>query len=81
VAEADADYRKATDGENTRQKSQQKDQTEAILQVSGEWKNHPVEDVMQEHRQLIKRASAEAERQLDSASTNFENTLILLRKH
>jgi hypothetical protein len=37
--------------------------------------------MMQEHRQLIKRASVEAERQLDSASTNFENTLILLRKH
>jgi hypothetical protein len=31
--------------------------------------------MMQEHRQLSKRASVEAKRQLDSASTNFEKHL------
>jgi hypothetical protein len=37
------------------------------------------EAVMQEHRQLIKRASTEVET-AGQASTNFENTLGLLRK-
>jgi hypothetical protein len=40
----------------------------------------PEEWLMQEHRQLIKRASVER-KTAGQASTNFENTLILLRKH
>jgi hypothetical protein len=36
--------------------------------------------MMQEHRQLIKRASVDGGRQLDKPAHIFENTLGLLRK-
>jgi hypothetical protein len=41
VAEADVDCREATDGVYTRQESEQKDQAEAILRVSGQMEEPP----------------------------------------
>ena len=104
MAEADADCRKAIDGVYTRQKSQQKNQTEAILRVSGEmeepssgrfqlgdrssylkaWTNcagahgqDPMKvfkprSMMQEHRQLSKRANTSSGDQLEKQTQNFE---------
>jgi hypothetical protein len=109
VVEADVDYRKSTDGAYTRQKSHQKNQTEAILRVSGEMEESPnrryqmgdrssypkawayhagahgqepmkvlkPRSMMQEHRQLSKRASTSSGDQLDKQTKNFESALVL----